>query len=63
MRFVRYFPAQSGKFVSIMILVVVLLLDLPLFFELKTVSVNVENDTVSAIVEATELRFVILYRN
>ena len=44
-------------------MVVVLLLDLPLFFELKTVSVNVENDTVSAIVEATELRFVILYRN
>ena len=61
--FVRYFPAQSGKFVSIMILVVVLLLDLPLFFELKTVSVKVENSTVSAIVEATELRFVIHYRN
>ena len=63
MRFVRYFPAQSGKFASILILVVVLLLDLPLFFELRTVSVNVENSTVSAIVEATELRFVIHYRN
>ena len=44
-------------------MVVVLLLDLPLFFELRTVSVNVENSTVSAIVEATELRFVIPYRN
>ena len=47
--FVRYFPAQSGRIISIFILIIALLFNLPQFFELKTVVLNSVNDTTNII--------------
>ena len=53
----RYFPAQSGRIISILILIIALLFNLPQFFELKTVVLNSVNDTTNIIARPTKLRF------
>ena len=56
--FCRYFPAQSGKIISILILIIALLFNLPQFFELKTVVLDSVNNTRTVIARPTKLRLV-----